>query len=146
MTSYGFDKLTEALRLKNIDFETVTSYTLAKGKKLIVVGLVDGNGLASRLLKEGNHTVPKTAESLTIRKIKWKNKQALVISGYDEKGAMYALLDVANRISWSTDHADPLYFVKEITSEPYVKERGISIYTMNRAYWESRFYDDNFWI
>jgi hypothetical protein len=36
--------------------------------------------------------------------------------------------------------------VKNITSEPYIKERGLSMYTMNRAYWESRFYDDNFWI
>ncbi len=142
---HGLDKLSDALHAKKITFEKVTSASGAVGKTLIVVGLADGNGTAARLLKDGKHDVPKTAEALTIWKTEWQNKPATVISGYDEKGLMYALLDVANRISWSTERADPLHFVKDITSEPYIKERGLSMYTMNRAYWESRFYDDNFW-
>ncbi len=35
--------------------------------------------------------------------------------------------------------------VKEITEQPDVKERAVIIYTMNRAYWETRFYDESYW-
>lgn len=35
--------------------------------------------------------------------------------------------------------------VKEIIEKPDVSERAISIYTINRAYWESRFYDEAYW-
>src|SRR5664279_5094827 len=35
--------------------------------------------------------------------------------------------------------------VKEITEQPAVVERGVSVYAMNRAYWESRFYDEAYW-
>jgi hypothetical protein len=68
-----------------------------------------------------------------------------VISGFDDRGLMYGLLDVANRISWGTDRNSPLSQVKEITEKPAVSERAVSIYTMNRAYWESRFYDQAYW-
>jgi hypothetical protein len=58
---------------------------------------------------------------------------------------MYALLEVTNQIKWSTDKENPLSEVHEITEKPDVKERAISLYTMNRAYWESRFYDEKYW-
>ena len=58
---------------------------------------------------------------------------------------LYGLLDVADRISWSTNKKSPMSEVKEITEKPDVKERAVSMYTMNRAYWESRLYDEAYW-
>jgi len=51
-------------------------------------------------------------------------------------------LDVADRIGWSTDPKSPMSEVKEITEQPEVKERAVSMYTMNRTYWESRVFDE----
>ncbi len=143
--SHGLTKLTNALKAKNISFEKVKSMKEARGKSVIAVGLASGKGAAAQLLKAGNHTVPELAEALTIRKTNWQNKPAWVISGFDDRGLMYALLDVANRISWSTEGESPMSEVKEITEQPDVSERAVSIYTMNRAYWESRFYDEDYW-
>ncbi|WP_181983675.1 MULTISPECIES: hypothetical protein [Bacteroidales] len=42
-------------------------------------------------------------------------------AGYDDKGLMYALLDVANRISWSIDHSTTLQFIREVTSKPEMR-------------------------
>ncbi|HCN83249.1 MAG TPA: hypothetical protein DIT07_06435, partial [Sphingobacteriaceae bacterium] len=142
---HGVDKLTETLKAKHITFEKVTSGANAHGQVLLVIGLSSGDGMAARLLKNRNHAVPKISEALTIWKTQWQKKPVTVISGYDDKGVMYGLLDVANRISWSTDRSAPLRYVKEVTSKPDIKERGLSMYTMNRAYWESRFYDENYW-
>lgn len=142
---HGLGKLVNALEAKHITFEKVTSIQKAKGHQLLVTGLAYGNGPAASILKTGKPAVAKINEALTIRRTQWQKKPVLVISGYDDKGTMYALLNVANRISWSKGAANFLQYVKEVTSEPYIKERGLSLYTMNRAYWESRFYDENYW-
>ena len=143
--SHGLAKLTDALEAKNITFEKVGSMKEARGKSVIAVGLASGEGAAAQLLKSGNHTVPEVSEALTIWKTTRQNKPVWVVSGYDDRGLMYALLDVANRISWSTEGESPMSKVKEITEQPDVSERAVSIYTMNRAYWESRFYDEAYW-
>jgi hypothetical protein len=142
--SHGLKKLSEALQTKNISFEKVGSVEEAKGKTIFVAGLSTEDGIVSQLLKSGNHTVPQVPEALTVWKTEWKNKTVWVISGFDDVGLMYALLDLAERISWSSKKS----FMKEvieITEQPDVSERAISIYTMNRAYWESRFYDEDYW-
>lgn len=142
---HGLTKLTEALSSKNISFKKVGSLKEAKGEVIIVAGLSTGEGEASNLLKEGNHTVPEVPEALTIWKTKSSGKLVWVISGFDDVGIMYGLLDVAKQINWSIDKENPLSEVREITEKPDVTQRAISFYTMNRAYWESRFYDEKYW-
>ncbi|MCK5206893.1 MAG: hypothetical protein KAQ79_02700, partial [Cyclobacteriaceae bacterium] len=142
---HGLTKLTNALQEKNITFEKVGTVTEAKGKMVIVTGLSSGEGEAAQMLKAGNHVVPKVPEALTIWKTKRQNKPVWVISGFDERGLMYGLLDVAIRIGWVADRENPMSKVREITEKPDVSERAISLYTMNRAYWESRFYDEAYW-
>jgi hypothetical protein len=143
---HGLNKLTAILKAKHITFEQVTSLSKASGSSIIVTGLSAGNGPASQLIKAGNRVIPTSTEALTEWKTTWKGKRVWVISGFDDKGVMYALLDVADRISWSKDSKHPLNEVKEITEKPDVHERAIAMYTMNRAYWESRFYDEKYWI
>ena len=142
---HGLTKLTEALSTKNISYEKVGLLKEAKGEVIIVAGLSTGKGEASNLLKEGKHAVPEFTEALTIWKTKPQNKPVWVISGFDDVGLMYGLLDVARQIGWSNDKENPLSEVREITEKPDVAQRAISFYTMNRAYWESRFYDETYW-
>ena len=139
----GLAKLTAALKAKHVSFEQVSAINKAKGKLLIITGLPSGDGAAAQLLKK--HKVAATAEALTIWKTTVQNKPVWLIGGYDNNGVMYALLDVANRIGWSNSRLNPMQYVKQVTEKPDTKERGLSMYTMNRRYWESRFYDDKFW-
>ena len=142
---YGLTKLTDVLEAKKISYEKVASLQEVHGKTVLAVGLSNNDGLVPGLLKAGNHTVPEVSEALTIWKTDWQNKPVWVVSGFDDVGIMYGLLDVADRIGWSSDREPPLKYVKETTEKPYVNERAVSIYTMNRAYWESRFYDEKYW-
>jgi hypothetical protein len=142
---HGLTKLTDALHEKNIAFEEVQSIDEARGKLIIITGLANGEGAASQMLKAGNRNVPGVPEALTIWKTGWKKKPAWVISGFDDQGLMYGLLDIADRIGWSTSRKSLMSEVKEITEQPNVSNRAVSIYTMNRTYWESRFYDEAYW-
>lgn len=145
VVSHGLIKLTDALKDKNITFERVKSIDGARGKLIIVTGLATGDGPASNMLKAGRHSVPEVPEALTIWKTMWQERPVWVISGFDERGLMYGLLDVTDRIRWSTNPEYLMSKVKETIEKPDVRERAISIYTMNRAYWESRFYDEAYW-
>jgi hypothetical protein len=142
---HGFDKLVETLENKKITYEIIPPGNNPAGNCVLIAGTLQGGGLASRLQVSGDYHLPHTAEALTVRRLEWKKKPAVLVCGADDTGLMYALLDIAKRISWCENTSKPLQFVKEITTAPYLKERGLSMYTMNRAYWESRFYDENFW-
>jgi len=144
VAEYSLSKLSETLRTMDIPFENVNNPDAATGDILLIVGQSEGNGTASVLLKEGDRSVPAESESLTVWKTRLQNKQTIIVAGYDEKGIMYALLDIAQRIQWSS-RSNPMKFVKDVTSKPFVKERGISMYTMHRRLWESRFHSEEFW-
>ena len=142
---HGLEKIIAALKDKQVTFETANTLEAAKGKMLIVAGLANGDGFAATLLKLSRPSVPTNAEALAIQKVDYKGRPAWVIGGSDERGLMYGELDVADRIRWSTNKESPLSEVRDIVEKPEVATRGMTLFTMNRAYWESRFYDEAYW-
>ncbi|MBZ5499434.1 MAG: hypothetical protein LAP85_23800 [Acidobacteriia bacterium] len=142
---HGLEKMMAALRAGSIACEKVTALETARGNTLVVVGLGDGEGPAAQLLKTAGLPKPQGAEALMIRRIPWKGKSVLLITGADARGLMYAELDVADRIGWSSDRKMPFSEVRDTSEKPDAPQRALSIYTMNRAYWESRFYDEAYW-
>ncbi len=142
---HGLTKLTEALQAKGISYEQVGSVRAARGKWILVTGLANGAGPAAQACKAGKHNVPQVPEALAIWQTSRNKSPIWVVSGFDDPGLMYGLLDVADRIGWSTNAAAPLSEVRAVNEQPEVQERGVSMYTMNRAYWESRLYDEAYW-
>jgi hypothetical protein len=143
--SHGLDALTAALRAKGVAVERAASVESAVGRVLILSGTAEGNGAAAQRLKADQQPLPREAEGLVIRKTEIGGKPAWVVAGADDRGLMYAELDVADRIGWSSDPAAPFSEVRDAEEKPAVAMRAVSIYTMNRAYWESRFYDEAYW-
>jgi hypothetical protein len=131
---HGLAKLQDALRAKG--FEIAAS--AAQADYVILAGTG-----ASATLQEWNAPVPAGRESLTIWRGRYRNKPALALRGGDARGLMYAALDTADRIARSS--TDPFQYVRNTTEKPYLAERGISMYTMQRAYFESRLYDEAHW-
>ena len=143
--AHGIAILTSSLEKQNIPYEHVSSIAKARGDILLVTGLSSGAGAAAQLMQETNQHLPAEAEALKIWKTEIQQKPAWIINGFDDRGLMYGILDVAERITWSTDREAPFREVEAITEKPDVNTRAISIYTMNRRYWESRFYDEAQW-
>jgi hypothetical protein len=89
--------------------------------------------------------VSHVKEALAIRRTTHHGKPALMLCGADSRGLMYAELDAAARIAWARNGASPFSEIHDTIEQPYVRERGVSMYTMQRAYFESRLYDEEQW-
>ena len=145
--AHGLGKIQAALRGKGVTFEVVTTPESARGASLLFAGLAAGGGPASRLLLDESRpsALAQGPESLLIHRYTWSGKPVLLLAGADDRGLMYAELDVADRIGWAAAKETPFREVSEVAERPDARTRAVSIYTMQRAYWESRFYDEAYW-
>ncbi len=137
---HGLEKLKEALHAKGfgiVDAPAQAGYVLLLG--------LSPNSAAANVLREWKAPLPDGAEALTVWRGNYQGKPAAALCGADARGLMYAALDTADRISWSPGGGDPLQELRNTTEKRYLAERGISIYTMQRAYFESRLYDEQYW-
>src|SRR5262245_464263 len=101
---------------------------------------------AAQVLEQSGRALPSDPEALVIRRLQpYKGRPGLVLYGSDARGLMYAALDVAERVLSSATAGDPFQNVREAEEKPYLQERGISMYTMHRAYFESRLFDEHYW-
>jgi len=142
---HGLDQLKDAFRRKGFTVEETRSPETATGAILIVSGLARGNGPAVRFLQDAKTALPAGPEALAVLRTTWKAKDLLVLCGADDTGLMYAALDTADRIGWSSGPDDVFGRVKSLAEKPDLVDRSISIYTMQRAYFESRLYDEAYW-
>ncbi len=142
-TTHALGKLEETLAEKSIPLERPVSLRAA-GTSVVVAGLAGGRGQAARLARRVKLTVPRVPEALGIRRVRVGGQDVLLVCGTDDRGLMYALLDVADRIGWA-DGPDPFAHVRDTVEQPYVIERAVSKYTMHRACLESFFYDEAYW-
>ena len=140
---HGLAKLEEAVRAQGWEIEHAASAGAARGEQLVFAGLpalAHADGLATVL-----PYWPDSPEGLVVKHFTWHGKPALLFAGADDRGLMYALLDAAGRIAAAPAGADPFSPVPDAAEQPTVRDRSLSVYVMNRAHWESRFYDERYW-
>jgi hypothetical protein len=125
---YGIARLEQALAAKGLAVVHPRAGEPARADFYVLAGLGKG-----------------APQSLSIRRSQYQGKPAVILSGGDARGLMYAALDTADRTGWSGTDADPFARVRDVSEEPYLVERGVSMYTMHRAYFESRLYDEKYW-
>lgn len=142
---HGIKKIVDALKQRGVAVEDCASPAAALGKTLIIAGTAKSGGEAVKQLGAVGAMAPEAAEALVIQHAEVGGKPALILCGADDRGLMYAALDVADRIAWAADPQAPLSEVRDAREQPDVRERAISIYTMQRAAFEQRFYDERYW-
>jgi hypothetical protein len=136
---HGIEVLRAAIRAKNL--EAVTS---PEGADYFVFA-GDSRAMSRAPVSKGRAvTVPQVPESFSVFPGRTSGKPAVVIAGSDTRGVMYAALDTAERITRSKG-TDLFEDVQQRSETPYLQVRGVSTYTMQRAYFEARLYDERYW-
>jgi hypothetical protein len=129
----GLDALAAALERRGVVVQRAPSAAAATGGFLVTAGVAadPAKGLTG-------------AEALVVTPLKGE-RPGWRAQGSDDRGLMYALLDMADRVGWAKDPQRPLSEVRATAERPYTPERGLSIYTMQKAAFEQRFFDDAYW-
>jgi len=138
--AHGIVKLEQALRAKGygVTGSAGADYGILAGVKSSAVEI-------TKALKDMKAPLPEGAEALVVSRGVYRGKPAVYLCGADARGLMYAALDTAERIGWSTGAAGPFQHVRDVSEKPYLAERCISSYTMQRAWFESHLYDEQYW-
>jgi hypothetical protein len=142
---HGVAKLEQSLRARGFTVARTTSAESALGDFVILTGTSVGQNAAAHALQNLKVALPAGPETLTVQRDTIKGKPALILCGGDARGLMYAALDTAEHVAWGANPADPFQHVRNTSESPFLRERGISIYTMQRAYFERRLYDQEYW-
>jgi hypothetical protein len=132
---HGLTVLEQALQAKGLSSAEQSSPQLPADAAFVVIAG----------LRCPNISIPQGREALAVRRTTYQGKPAVSLCGSDARGLMYAELDTAARISWAENGASPFSEVRDTSEQPFVRERGVSMYTMQRAYFESRLYDEEQW-
>ena len=141
---HGWDKIEAALSAKDMRFERVSTPAEAHGQVVIEAGLP--SSLVARRLHSLGINIAEKPESLVIHKVIANGRQALMLGGRDDRGLMYALLEVADRIGWTKDRNALLSEVRDTVESPDVADRGLTIFTMQKHQYEDRLHDANYWV
>jgi hypothetical protein len=143
---YGMAKLKAALEARGVQCDEPATLQAAHGQFIVVAGLASGRGPAAALEKSlTNVQAPSAPESLLIRNMEWQGRPVLLLSGADARGLMYNLLEAADRVGWAADPSRPLSEVRDTVESPAVADRGVTIFTMQQAQFESRLHDEHYW-
>ena len=142
---HGIGKVRLALEARGITVEQATSLDTARGGVMIVLGLSGAGGSAAKLHESLGIPRPTEAESLVIRHAKRSGKKVLLVSGADDRGLMYALLDVADRIGWAKDAGNLLSDVRDAEERPAVTERALTKFVMNKSEFERYCFNEQYW-
>ena len=142
---HGLNELQQALEGQGYAVTSTDAPGSADADFYILAGTADNQGPACAWLRVNNLPMPAGPEALVVHKSRIKHKPALILWGSDDRGLMYAALDTAERIAWGKNPYGPFAHINNTRETPYVPERAISIYTMQRRYFEERLYDEAYW-
>jgi hypothetical protein len=138
-------RVRSALAKRQVACEDIQILEAARGHTILIAGIAKDSEMMAELGKKFQLDLPSSPESLLIRQLPWSNKRIFLLCGADPLGLAYALYEVADRIGWSETAASPLSEVRDVRESPAVRDRSLSIYSMQQAYFEKRLFNENYW-
>jgi hypothetical protein len=115
---WALKELEESLTSRRINVYRCEKLSLAKAGDLCIVVSGSDSSIAGRLLKAGKTTIPALPEALGLVPVNSAGKQVLLTCGSDQRGLIYALLELADRAHNSTHPLDSLNIRKPIVEIP----------------------------
>ena len=141
-------QLQAALVARGVNAVLVTTPEAAPSGSLCIFVTGSDSPCVGQALEAHRLTFPKAPESLALLEGKLSdNRAALLAAGQDERGLVYALLELADRVSYSTEPLAALSVKQPVVERPANAIRGISrLFTSNvedkpwyndRAFWQN---------
>lgn len=116
---------------------------LSASETIVVTSSV--SSLGRRLLETAGVSIPKVPEAMGLVRGKIQSGEALLATGSDERGLIYALLELADRVQYSRDPLAELGTVHRVVDNPATPIRSVTRLFTSESEDKPWFYDKSFW-
>ena len=140
---FGKNELISAIGAAGTAVESAKFWSGIEKDNLCIVMGESSARLIEMLLEENGVELQNRAEGIILQWCNTGTGKVLVVSGTDEKGLMYALLELADRVRCRG--IDSLFEVKNIQEYPDNKVRGVDRFVMGHRD-DEWFYSEDFWV
>ena len=111
-------ELEESLISHGIVVSRFEQFGMTKIDDLVIVIAGSNSAFSQQLLKLAKITIPNVPEALGLIPVRYKDKQVLLACGNDQRGLIYAVLELVDRVHNSTKPLDSLLVQKSIVEQP----------------------------
>ena len=125
-SKWAIDELEKSLSAHGINVFRCTLLSQAKASDFKIVAAGLKSSLARQLLRVGKVNIPSVPESLGIVPVVYGGMQVLLSCGSDERGLIYALLELADRVQYSAQPLESLMIEKPVIEKPANTIRSIN--------------------
>jgi hypothetical protein len=123
---WAIAELSGSLKNKGINVNRFEQLAQADAGSLSIVVANSRSPIGVKLLKEAKTAVPEQGEALGLVPIQSPGGNILLASGYDERGLIYALLELSDRVQHSTQASSSLNILKPVIEKPANEIRSLT--------------------
>jgi hypothetical protein len=142
---YGISRFQESLDKKGVPFNRLLSLEKASSSRVVLIGTLAGSPEIKRLQQDGTLKLADKKEALAVKRLKKGDKDILVMAGADDRGLMYALLDLARQTDAIKKDEDWLASVPETSESPLVPVRGMVVFLHSEDLERDWYYSKKYW-
>ena len=145
---FGRGELEASLKQRNVEVQHATDPAKVPEGELLLVGIPNRDIRLHDLEHSTRISVPVSPESYALRRLELDGRPTLVVAGSDERGVMYALLEIARQIRYvnaGTTATSALSQIREETAKPTVQVRGMVQFLHSADLERSWYYDRGYW-
>lgn len=124
--TWALRELERAFEQAEIPVTHADNISRAAAGNLCIAIAGSNSAVAQGLLGKAGATVPSVPEALAIVSAATGPSKVTLASGYDVRGIMYAILELADRVSLSENVLDSLQFASPILERPANKVRSVN--------------------
>jgi hypothetical protein len=122
---WAISQLQQALQGQGVTVQILSSISQAPSGDLLVVVNSTAASVAQQILASAGANVPSTPEALALVAGNVSGQSALLASGNDARGLVYAVLELTDRVLYSSSVSAALTITASIIEQPSAAVRSI---------------------
>jgi hypothetical protein len=123
---WAISELEKWLSSARIGFRRSNSFEDATDNDLIIVAAGSHSSMAASLLSQAGKEIPETPEATGLVPVKYEGRDTLLACGFDARGLVYAILDLADRVRYSDRPVNSLEVRNSIIEKPANEIRSLN--------------------
>jgi hypothetical protein len=123
---WATDELEKTLRSKGVTVSRCKEISQAKDGDLCILICGPGASTGQRVLKENRIIIPEAPEAIGIIPCQISGRSVIFATGSDQRGLVYAILELADRVKNSQQPLDSISIAKPVVERPANKIRSLN--------------------